>query len=142
MFYLIATFSIIIDLTSKNIAKSFLLNNQINLIYDILVLKLIKNTGIAFNIPLEWIFLKIVTIILISAITFYYFRFEKKTISNKLAFWLIIGWAIGNWWERVFNWVVIDFISVKYFAIFNFADIFINIWVLILIISYFLKNKN
>jgi signal peptidase II len=136
-FYLITLISAISDLTSKIFMKSFLLNEEkISLIWDILSLKLVKNTGIAFSLPIEWLALKIITVLIIALIVFYYFKYEKKTKVNQIAFGLIVGWALWNWIERIFNSVVIDFINLKYFAIFNFADIFINIWVIILIINY------
>lgn len=136
-FYIITLISIITDLTSKIFMESFLLNGEkINLIWDFLKLSLVKNSWIAFSLPLEWLVLKIITVLIIALIVFYYFKYEKKNTLNQIAFGLIIGWALGNWAERIFNGVVIDFINLKYFAIFNFADIFINIWVIILIINY------
>ncbi|MCK9272885.1 signal peptidase II [Candidatus Gracilibacteria bacterium] len=136
-FYLITLISAISDLTSKIFMKSFLLNEEkISLIGDILSLKLVKNTGIAFSLPIEGLALKIITVLIIALIVFYYFKYEKKTKVNQIAFGLIVGGALGNGIERIFNSVVIDFINLKYFAIFNFADIFINIGVIILIINY------
>lgn len=136
-FYLIALSWVVVDLTSKIFMKSFLLDRgKINLIWDFLKLSLVENSGIAFSLPIEGTFLKIITVVIIALIIFYYFKYEKKNILNQIAFGLIVGWALGNWVERIFNGVVIDFINLKYFAIFNFADIFINIWVIILIINY------
>ncbi|EKD66528.1 MAG: hypothetical protein ACD_49C00038G0062 [uncultured bacterium (gcode 4)] len=141
-FYLIALFSIMVDLTSKFFMESFLLNGRkISLIWEILSLELVRNTGIAFSLPLGWLVLKIITVLIIGLIIFYYFKYEKKHIINQIAFGLIVGWALWNWVERLFNSAVIDFINLKYFAIFNFADIFINIWVIILIINYLVLCK-
>ena len=136
-FYIITLISIITDLASKNFMKSFLLNGEkINLIWDFLKLSLVENSGIAFSLPIGGTFLKIITVSIIVLIIFYYFKYEKKHTLNQIAFGLIVGWALGNWVERILNSAVIDFINLKYFAIFNFADIFINIWVIILIINY------
>jgi len=136
-FYIITLISIITDLTSKFFMESFLLNGRkIELFWEILSLELVKNTGIAFSLPIKWLVLKIITVLIIGLIVFYYFKYEKRYIINQIAFGLIVGWALWNWVERIFNSVVIDFINLKYFAIFNFADIFINIWVIILIINY------
>ena len=130
MFLFILLFSIIIDLVSKQTASIFLWE-KISLIWDVLFLKYVENTGIAFSIELP--FLKILTIILIISIFYYYFSYErfKKNILLEIAFWLILWGAIWNWIERVLNGYVIDFIGIKNFAIFNAADIFINIWVII-----------
>jgi signal peptidase II len=75
---------------------------------------------------------------------FYYYIKEKKLYKNKfltdLSFWLILAWAIWNWYERLFNKKVIDFIWVKYFSVFNLADSFITIWAIIYLYILF-KNK-
>jgi signal peptidase II len=142
-FYLISFLSAIFDYISKNISNNYLSENKIYLLWDYLKLELSKNKWIAFSLPIEWLLLKIITIIIIILITFYYLNFEKE--KNKLFiqiwYWLIIWWAVWNAIERIFVWSVTDFISVKYFAIFNFADIFINIWVIILIFSILYYGK-
>ncbi len=142
-FYLISFLSAIFDYISKNISNNYLSENKIYLLWDYLKLELSKNKWIAFSLPIEWLLLKIITIIIIILITFYYLNFEKE--KNKLFiqiwYWLIIWWAVWNAIERIFVWSVTDFISVKYFAIFNFADIFINIWVITLIFSILYYGK-
>lgn len=137
--YLITFFTIIIDFITKKIAL-FHLNKDIPIFWEYLKLKLVYNKWIAFSIPLEWIILKIITLLAIILISYYYYKFEKNKKSRLLDLWyaLIIGWAISNGFDRFVCWSVIDFISVKYFAIFNFADIFINVWVVI-ILFYYLK---
>ncbi|MDD2487206.1 MAG: signal peptidase II [Candidatus Gracilibacteria bacterium] len=122
--------------------ESFLLNGNISLIGDFLSLKLVRNTGIAFSLPIEGVPLKIMTIILIISIYFYYMKYESKKDNMKdILYGLVLGGAIGNGFERVFHGSVVDFISLKYFAIFNFADIFINVGIILLIFSY-LKNES
>ncbi len=140
MFYLIIVVGVALDLFTKNLALTKL-QEQVNIFWDFLFLKYIENTWIAFSIQITW--LKYLTIILIIWIFLYYF-YEKKTIKNNhlldLSFWLILAWGIWNGIERVFNWFVIDFIWVKYFAVFNLADIFITIWAMIYLYILF-KNK-
>ncbi|EKE26044.1 MAG: hypothetical protein ACD_4C00459G0008 [uncultured bacterium (gcode 4)] len=141
-FYTITFISFVIDWTSKRFMEFFLGDKNINLIWDFLNLHISKNPWIAFSLPIEWLILKILTFIIISSIIYYYFKYEKsKWNIIQIAYWLIIWWAIWNWLERLIYSSVIDFISLKYFAIFNFADIFINIWVIILIFSY-IKNEH
>lgn len=141
MFYIIIIIWIILDLFTKNLALKFLYN-KIDIFWNFLFLKYIENSWVAFSIQLP--FIKIFTVILIFMIPLYYF-YEKRNIkSNKylldLSFWLILAWSIWNWYERVFNGKVIDFIWIKYFAIFNLADIFITIWAVIYLYIIF-KNK-
>lgn len=139
IFYIILFSSIIIDLATKQLAK-FFIDEKINIFWDLVFFKYIENTWIAFSINVP--FLKILTIILIIWIFYYYFKEEKNKNSNliNLSFWFILWWAIWNWIERVINWKVIDFIWIKWFAIFNMADIFISIGAIIYLI-YILKNN-
>jgi len=134
MFFIVLIFWIFFDLLTKKLAFLYL-QKKINLIWDFLYLKYIENSWIAFSIQITW--LKYLTIFLIILIFLYYFK-ERKKIKNKklldLSFWLILSWAIGNWIERVFYWKVIDFIWIKYFSVFNFADIFISLWTIIYLI--------
>ncbi len=143
MLYITIIISIISDLLSKYLFSTNL-QNKINIIWDFLYLEVAKNTWIAFSINLWTIFLKILTLFLIILIFVYYFKEERKKHSKliDLWYWLVIWWAIWNWFERIFNWFVIDFIWVKHFAIFNFADSFIFIWVCILLFINYRKVKN
>lgn len=53
------------------------------------------------------------------------------------SFWLILSGALANAFGRIYDSYVIDFIWVKYFAIFNIADSLIMIWVILyLIVEY------
>ncbi len=144
MFYIWIIFLIFIDLFSKFIAKNDLLVTK-NLIGDFLYLKYVENIWIAFSIPLTWYALKTLTIIIIWIIFWYYYTEEKKKNSKiiDISFCLVLGWALANWYERIFNSKVIDFIWVKYFSVFNLADAFITIWVILYIYTLiFLKNTN
>lgn len=131
--------SLILDLWSKYLASTFI-SEKINILWNFIYLDYVKNYWVAFSINIP--FLKIITLILIIWIFVYYFK-EEKIKKNKmidLSFGLILWWAIWNGIERIFNWFVIDFIWVRWFSIFNLADSFIIIWVIIYF--YFLfKNK-
>lgn len=135
IFYLTLLIWIILDLLSKFWAKINLVE-YINIFNNFLYLKYIENPGIAFSIPITWLFLKFLTIVIIIWIFYYYLKYErvKKNKLIDLSFWLILAWALANAYERIFNWIVWDFIWVQYFAIFNLADAFITIWVIIYLI--------
>lgn len=141
MFYFILIIWIVLDLSTKLLAKLFL-QDRIDLFW-IFYLEYFENPGIAFSIKLPLLLLKIITIILIIAI-FYYYRSElKNTDKNQkllhISFWLILAWAIWNGVERVFNSKVIDFLWVEGFSVFNLADSFISVGA---ILYLFLLYKN
>lgn len=143
MFYIWIFFLVFIDLFTKFFAKNNLLIWK-ELVGDFLYLKYVENIWIAFSIPITWITLKILTIIIILVIFWYYFKEDKKKkeIVIDISYIFILAWAIWNWYERIFNWKVIDFIWIKYFSIFNLADVFIFLWVTIYIIYTLFFNKN
>lgn len=143
MFYFWILFLIFIDLLTKYIAKIYLIFQK-NIFGDFLYLKYIENTWIAFSIPLSWIALKILTIIIIWVIFYHYYKEEKVKKSKiiDLSFCLILWWALWNAYERIFNSRVIDFIWIKFFSIFNLADVFICLWVFIYILYITIKKKD
>jgi signal peptidase II len=140
MFYLIIIIWVTLDLFTKNLALNNL-QEQVNIFSDFLFLKYVENTWIAFSLQISG--LKYLTIFLIIWIFYYYFS-ERKINENKrlldLSFWLVLAWAIWNWYERILNEKVIDFIWIKYFSVFNLADIFISVWAMIYLYILF-KNK-
>lgn len=141
IFYITIIFWIFVDLLSKYFAKMYLQNENINILWDFLFLWYVENRWIAFSINIP--FLKIVTLILIFWIFYYYFK-EEKNKNDKiidLSFWLILAWALWNWYERIVNSFVVDFIWVKYFSVFNLADSFIFIWALLYLTKIFINNK-
>ncbi len=111
-------------------------------------LNLIWNEGIAFGLfsfdqKLYYNFLTFF-IIVITLIIFWMITKTKKI--EKFAFMMIFGGSLGNVFDRLLYKAVPDFIDfhIKNFHwfIFNVADIFITIGVIILIYNeLFLKNK-
>ena len=142
MFYIGIIWLVALDLITKYLAKINLQETK-NLVGDFLYLRYTENIGIAFSIPVTGLFLKILTIAIICVLFWYYFTEEKKkqnTLIN-LSFCLIFAWAFWNGYERVFNGTVIDFIGVQYFSVFNLADVFITIWVILYISTFIFLNK-
>lgn len=140
IFYITIIFWVFLDLLSKYFSSIYLID-KINIFSDLLYLEYFENRGIAFSIQVP--FLKILTIILIFWIFYYYLKEEKnkKIFWIDFAFWLVLAWAIWNGYERIFNSFVVDFIWVKNFAVFNLADSFITIWAIIYLFIIFFNKK-
>ena len=67
----------------------------------------------------------------------------KNLVSNKyylFSFIFFISGIICNFLDRFFLGYVRDFIGIKYFSIFNIADIYLSLAVIILI-YYEIKNN-
>jgi signal peptidase II len=75
----------------------------------------------------------------------YYMMMRSTTISGFAGYSLVIGGAIGNLIDRFIRGAVFDFIHFHYqvysFPIFNLADCFITIGVLVLIEDYYSTKK-
>lgn len=132
------------DLFSKWFFERLLQDHDMPIFWDFLKLQLSYNSGVAFSLPISGLPLQIITVILIAWLLYYYFH-EEYPKNKKLldvGYTLIIAWAISHAYERIFIGHVIDFVAVKYFAILNFADIFISIGAFLIIFSYVMNRKH
>jgi signal peptidase II len=142
-FWLAAIINIIIDVFSKRAIVEMLRveRTSIAIIPNIFHFTYIRNHGAAFSILegnplLRWLSL-IVSLILMAIAIF-------KTFSNiweQLGFGLILAGAVGNGIDRLFfDGSVVDFIDLRIinFAIFNWADISINLGIICLLIHTFI----
>jgi len=96
-----------------------------------------ENTGIAFSIPIPYMILIIVNVLLLILIIFFTVK-ELKTEKSltKISIALLLGGGIGNLIDRLFRGYVIDFISIWKYPSFNFADIYVTLGVILLLIFY------
>ena len=114
---------------------------------DFLNLDLIWNIGIGFGLlsTKSSLFYNLVTILIgIVILLLCYFLIISNKI-DKLIFSLIIGGALGNFFDRILYKAVPDFVDLHYnnfhWFTFNVADIFITIGILVFIIrGFWVKN--
>ena len=119
--------------------KVFYLNNYINL-------DLMWNTGIGFGLLSSDsdLFYNIISA-LIAIVIFFLIIFALKSDKfDKISFSIIIGGALGNFYDRLIFNAVPDFIDLHYgnfhWFTFNIADIFITIGVIIYLLKSFKKS--
>jgi len=143
---IIIIFIFIIDRYSKiQITNNFLDNTYY--INDFLNFDLIWNTGIGFGL-LSWdnsIFYNIITAIIgIVIVTLLYFLLNSK-IFDRISLSLIIGGALGNFYDRLSYKAVPDFIDVHYgnfhWFTFNCADIFITVGIICFLLGDLFKKN-
>lgn len=135
---------IVIDFVSKILVINLLKSNTLIIINNFLKFTYIKNMGAAFGILSG----NIILLIIITLFFIYYIIKELKNNSDKklsiISYALILSGAIGNLIDRVFRGYVVDFISFTIFgremAVFNVADSYITIGVILLLISMFKEN--
>ena len=138
--FIISMITLIIDQISKLLATIFLdLNTPKMIINNFFYLNLCHNTGIAWSLLNNKRILIIILTIIALIIIIRYIKSFKNNIRNTISFGLLIGGLLGNLIDRTFYGYVIDFLDFyifKYdYPVFNLADIFIVISILLLIIS-------
>ena len=141
--FLIDRFSKLVMINSSTTDGSS--NVSIN---DFLSFNLVWNDGIAFGLFSfdQKIYYNFLTVIIILITLIILWMILKTKGLEKIAFMMILGGSMGNIFDRLYYSSVPDFIDIHYgnfhWFIFNVADIFISIGVLLLIIlEIFIKNK-
>lgn len=103
-----------------------------------------KNYGSAFslfsNIPYYSQIIAIISIILIVILYLNKKHFEVN-IYSKLSLITFISGIIGNFIDRILFGYVRDFLFIKDFSIFNFADIYLSVGIILLIYSEFVEHQ-
>ncbi|MBU0467928.1 MAG: signal peptidase II [Candidatus Omnitrophica bacterium] len=134
---------ILFDRITKSFFSELLsFGESLPIIYNVLHMTMVHNTGIAFG------FLKghgavpiIMTVIAFALLIFniYYYRKndEALTRSYMVAFSLIFGGAIGNLIDRITLGYVVDFIDFRVWPVFNIADSAITIGAVVILFKCF-----
>ena len=147
LFIILISFSI--DRITKNLILKYSEIHNTIFINDFLNFDLVWNTGIGFGLlSLSNVFFyNVITFLIFLIIIYIVYMFKKLSMSEKYYFSLILGGAVGNFYDRVDLHAVPDFIDLHYknfhWFTFNFADIFITLGVFLLILTNILKkNEN
>ena len=141
---------LLIDFLSKNKIISIFKDGIVEKIYvnEYLDFILVFNTGISYGVFSgggdfqKWILISLSILIIIFLLSIIR---NESTILSKLSISFIIGGALGNVLDRFTYGAVVDFISLhaKGFSwyIFNIADMFIVLGVILFILSQFILSK-
>lgn len=146
-FLVIIGFIIALDQVTKWLIKANLdLYEKVDIIKGFFQLKYVTNSGAVWGIfsrtPHEFI-PKIITglsIIALIIVIYYFLKIEPSCITELVALSFIMGGALGNNIDRIFQGFVVDFlefyISKYHWPTFNVADFLISSGVILLIISF------
>lgn len=146
VFLLVAVGTFIIDQAIKEWAISAVNGIEYAVIMEgsCINLELFYNRGVAFSMlaflgdNLKWV--QLVLIIGILAYVFY----EGYLKQYAFAIGLIIGGAIGNLYDRFLHEGVVDYVAWHCgfdFAVFNYADVMIDLGVAIILLMTFLEYR-
>ena len=148
---LYSLFLILIIFFLDRYTKLFVLNNFTENTYylnDYINLDLIWNMGIGFGLMSTEsdLIYNSITFLIAIVLLFLIFFLIISDIIDKTIYTIIIGGALGNFYDRLIFRAVPDFIDIHYknfhWFTFNVADIFISLGIIFFIIrSFFVKNK-
>jgi signal peptidase II len=148
LFVLSSIIIIIMDQVTKYIVSTKIpLNSSIEVIPGIIFISHVKNSGAAFGVFQNktnvFIVISVIAIILIIILKI---KLNLDFILYNISLGFILGGAIGNLIDRIVFGEVIDFIHLRYFAVFNIADSFIcigfGIVVILILKNYFKRGVN
>lgn len=111
------------------------------IINNLLTFNFVPNDRIAFSLPISGLWLNFAIITIIITILIYLFSNLKSLAKIEIIaiFGLILG-ATSNLLDRLKYGYVIDYLDLRWFTIFNLADVLISLNIFILIF-YLLKIK-
>ena len=111
----------------------------------ILSLTYLRNTGAAFSIleNQQWLF-AVITLVVIGAAIWYLSKHIKGSIWLLSSLSLIIAGGIGNFIDRMRQGFVVDMFQLDFinFAIFNVADSYLTIGVMVLVVMMLKEEDN
>lgn len=131
-------------ITKRIVSGNMVLYQSIPVIKGVFNITYVKNTGASFGMMAgaRWFFVA-VTVILIAAVIYYA---VKNKITDKLflvSASFVVGGGIGNLIDRIATGAVVDFFDfcLINFAIFNVADCFVVVGVILMAIYYIKEEK-
>ena len=115
---------------------------------DFINFDLIWNTGIGFGIlsSSSSLIYNLISFLIFAVIILLGYYFLKSDKYEKFTFSIIIGGALGNFYDRLLYKAVPDFIDLHHgnfhWFTFNIADIFITLGIIAFIMKgFFIKNN-
>ena len=160
--YVYAALLVAFDQITKIMVKSSMsYGESIPVIGDFFRFTFIENPGMAFGIRFggRWFF-AIFSLVASIALVYYLYRMRDSHWSMKTALVLILGGATGNLIDRMLFGRVVDFFDVEFFdipafeigswyfhgltrwPIFNMADSYVTIGMVLLIVNMYFFSEN
>ena len=146
IYLFVIAFIVGLDQLSKSIiVQTLKLNETIVVIKDFFNITYVQNKGAGFSILQgQMTFFYIITIIALILLS--YLLYKSKDKISIIAYLFMIGGAIGNFIDRLLLGYVVDFLDFYIFnynyPVFNIADSFLTIGVILLIISVLKEKKD
>tara|TARA_B100001540_G_C15658467_1_gene574441 strand:+ start:391 stop:891 length:501 start_codon:yes stop_codon:yes gene_type:complete len=147
-FFILVIFSLD-RFTKIKIVNLLLSNNESIYINDYLNLDLVWNTGIGFglfNLEAGFFYHSISMLIFVVILILIFLIIKSPLVIDKFLYSMILGGALGNFYDRAIYFAVPDFIDIHFndyhWFTFNFADIFISLGIILVILKEIFVKKN
>ena len=150
---LISVLVILVSVGLDQLTKYFAINNlkdltdEVPVINKVFGLYYVENKGISFSmLSSKMSLIIIITMIIMLLMVFVLIRTPKTSyfMPFSVVLAVIIGGATGNMLDRILRGYVVDFIMLDFinFPIFNVADIFVTLGLIILVFLIIFKYKD
>ena len=143
----LAVFLFWLDQWTKQLAVAHLKGREdISLIPGALKLHYLENHGAAFGIlqNQQWLF-AVLTVVILAAVIYVIVRMPKTHhyLPVFLLCFVLIAGALGNFYDRIVNHYVVDFIyfCLIDFPIFNLADIYVTCSLFVFLLFFLILYK-
>ena len=135
------------QLTKYIVVQKIPLGTGVPVIKDVFEIFYIRNTGSAWGMLSQHTTLLIIVSLIEFALIIYIFHNvsgDKKYLPICVLCTFILGGAVGNLIDRIRLGYVVDFLYFKLidFPVFNVADIYVTVSVIVLIILMFTKYRS
>lgn len=142
-FILTAGLAVVLDQLSKALVAGYMeRGDSVTVIPGLLRITYSTNTGGAFGIlqGSRHIIFFAALCVLIAVLILFFRIWSRERKLYSIAAGLMIGGALGNLIDRIFRGKVVDFLDLRWWAIFNVADIAIvagvSLFIIVVILDY------
>ena len=142
--FIIAFILLIIDMITKIIVTSNMtVGSSINVISGFFSITYVENTGAAWGMFSNGtVLLGLLSVVFLIVFTKYILDQKSISLFNSINYALIIAGVFGNMIDRFARGFVVDFLNFQIFSydfpVFNVADIFIVVGIILVVIDYLL----
>jgi len=99
----------------------------------------ICNRNIAWNIPIALAIFYLTWIIIVAVLIYFFFKIHSY--SQQVFIAVVLSGAFSNLIDRIRMGCVIDYIDLKFWPVFNLADVYITLGVILVLLNI-IRNKN
>lgn len=141
VFAIVAVLVFVVDRISKALVNVYVTPGSESQILPHVWITNTSNSGAAFSIAPNATFFFTVASVLVAGGLIYYVARNSISVGAAALLGLVLGGTVGNGWDRLHDGTVTDFISVRFWPVFNVADAAISVGVVLLLAGYLIRQR-